>query len=105
MAPPGRHTEWSFLIPLQKSKVRFSTRICLLLPQEIQTSVSLRKKTLFGEMKPQLPLALLGRAFIASNGELAWARGNVSEAIDAYAAEKAAVMGFEASVSACRGSR
>ena len=50
----------------------------------------------FGEMKPHLPLPLLGRAFIASNGELAWARVDVSEAIDAYAAESIAVKGFEA---------
>jgi hypothetical protein len=47
-------------------------------------------------MKPQLPLALLGRAFIASNGELAWARVDVGEAIAAYAAELVAVTGFEA---------
>jgi hypothetical protein len=47
-------------------------------------------------VKPQLPVALLGRAFIASNGELAWARIDISEAIDAYAAELVAVSGFEA---------
>jgi hypothetical protein len=47
-------------------------------------------------MKSHLPLPLLGRAFIAANGELAWARADISDAIDAYAAESIAVKGFEA---------
>lgn len=47
-------------------------------------------------MRPLLPLTVLGRAFIASNGELAWARVDVRAAIDAYAANSIAVTGFEA---------